>query len=139
VQITNVQMKSALFFFSFIFLVGCDPIYHLNYIVENQSRDTLLVTGAPENCDTVITYAILPSKSDTIFKASGVGYSKPVFDEQKDWLRKGIAFYSSPPKEDSAKNWDSFQFIPSGTWNYSEKNRCEGKAILVITADDLKK
>jgi hypothetical protein len=134
-------MKKELLFFPLLFLLaGCDPIYHLNYIVQNQSQDTILVTNLFR--DTIITYTILPGKNDTVFKTDGVGYSKPVFDGQKDWMRSQLAFYVFDYADaDSSRNLNlsRSQFAPNGTWNYAERNRCEGKADLIITAADLKK
>jgi hypothetical protein len=129
------------FIFFLLFLYGCDPIYHVNYVVENQSQDTILVWNLSED-DTVIQHLICPGKQDTVFKQSGIGYSKPVFDWQKDSLRKDLAFYQfSMVNVDSSRNINlsSSAIFPKWKWNYSESNRCEGKAILVVTAADLKK
>ncbi len=130
----NVQMKKILFPFSFIFLfVGCDPLYHVRYIVENDSGKTVYFVNTLE-ADTILKKNSLKfGDRDTVITDSGVGYAKPFFKEGKDAVRKGLVFFSD------SSLCDSCMIVPKGIWNYTEKNRCEGNANMIITPDDLKK
>lgn len=127
-------MKKIPFLFSFIFLiVGCDPLYHVHYIVKNESGKTIYFINTLE-ADTVLKKNFLKFGSiDTVCTHSGVGYAKPIFLEGKDAVRKGLVFFSD------SSFCDSCIIVPKGIWNYSERNKCEGNANMIITSADLKK
>ncbi|MCX6310853.1 MAG: hypothetical protein NT084_04375 [Bacteroidetes bacterium] len=127
-------MKKIVLISSFLFMiVGCDPLYHLNYIVNNQSEKTICIVNRG-TYDTLKKIVFLkPGSCDTISRYSGVGYAKSVFQSNTGDILKDIVFFS-----DTIMN-DSYIFLPKGKWNYSELNRCEGKAILIVKSADLKK
>ncbi|HTL80627.1 MAG TPA: hypothetical protein VL651_02920 [Bacteroidia bacterium] len=108
------------------FLIGCDPVYQLDYVVKNETDQTIHVVDRYDTAFPGRPFLLHPGESDTVVNASGVGYSRPVFEENKDDVWSGLIF-----TWDTSKCKDCM-FKPKADWIYSESNRCNGNATLTI-------
>lgn len=122
-------------FFSFVLLLvlfcGCDPVYHIAYCVKNESEKTVFIVDK-SNPSAKKIIAVKPGEIDTLMDESGVGYPKPVFNENVKNLSNYYVYFSDSLLADST------MFAPKNEWKYSEKKRFEGVGELVIVNDDVK-
>ncbi|MBI3512259.1 MAG: hypothetical protein HY064_16485 [Bacteroidetes bacterium] len=124
--------KTGLLLILLFFLSGCDPVYRVGFAVANESGKTIYVVSKQEDDSVQKIFSIHPGDHDTIYVRDGIGYSKPVFEAFKNDVRKGMKFFPD------SVFCDTCDFSPAGEWKYSEKNRCNGSAVLVVKNSDLK-
>ena len=116
-----------------LMIIGCDPLYHVNYVVRNQSSQTIYVINHNGRSEGFEIVNLTPGSIDTVYKESGVGYPKPFYEEQKKDIFKAMNFFADSTFADSSI------FIPASEWNYTEAARFEGTAVLTINPSDIKK
>jgi hypothetical protein len=130
----DVQMKRSGILILFVILfAGCDPIYNLNYVVTNKSGQTIWVYHEKSYGDSVALYYVLlkDGNSDTLVKNSGIGYAKPVFEENRVQVIKQMRLYIDTPFTDSTL------LVPASDWTYFENRKTEGIAELIVSKNDV--
>lgn len=127
------MVRPVLLFFFLLLFAGCDPLYHLNYSVKNQTGKTLYINRKNNSYYRPSPVIIIPPDSTVlVHQSTGVGFAKEKFKKESASVAAGLICFS-----DSVFS-DSTQIMLQPGWKYHRSGFGLGNPVLVIDKKDLK-
>lgn len=126
-------MKKILLLTAIVFsFVACDPIYHLNYAVMNETDQPIYcVDKSKSGVGKVVR--VEPDSFIQVYFEAGIGWAKPQFRESKPEITKRFVLYTDSTLSDST------QITPRKGWKYYRLPIGGYNARLYIRRSDLRR
>lgn len=112
-------------------IIGCDPAYHLQYAVVNDTGQRIYCVDKDKSGSKAIT-TIEPDSAVVVYEEQGWGLGKSQFRESKPDVTKRFVIYSDSTLADSS------QVIPRKGWKYYALPIDDYNARLYISPADIK-
>lgn len=125
-------MKRIFLLILLVVFAGCDPAYHLQYAVINDSDRPVYCLDKTKKGDAAVV-RIEPDSAILVYEEFGFGFGKPQFKETRPEVANRFAVYSDSTLADSS------QIVPRKGWKYYALPIDDYNARLYIRRKDLRK